>query len=215
MKQTIKTSRTSGYLEKIFRKLNERYFSNELVEPIITISPTKGAYGHCTVSEIWSKATGETVREINIASGTLDRPIENVVATMLHEMVHLYNLQRGVQDVSRGGYYHNKRFKEEAEKRDLHIDFDARIGWSITSPTEKLMEFILSEGWSEIAMNRNELSFPKITIGGTSFTVNGTSVTKTKNSWRWYCPKCGMIARTSKDVTGRLKCVTCNEVMVE
>lgn len=26
MKETVKTSRTAGYLEKIFRKLNEHYF---------------------------------------------------------------------------------------------------------------------------------------------------------------------------------------------
>ena len=37
MKETIKTSRTSGYLEKIFRVLNAEYFENKLEEPIITI----------------------------------------------------------------------------------------------------------------------------------------------------------------------------------
>lgn len=37
MKETVKTSRTAGYLEKIFRALNAKYFNGELEEPIITI----------------------------------------------------------------------------------------------------------------------------------------------------------------------------------
>ena len=51
MKETIKTSRTAGYLEKIFRTLNAHYFDNELEEPIITIQSTPRAYGHVTVAK--------------------------------------------------------------------------------------------------------------------------------------------------------------------
>lgn len=45
MKETVKTSRTAGYLEKIFRALNAKYFDNQLEEPIITIQSTPKAYG--------------------------------------------------------------------------------------------------------------------------------------------------------------------------
>ena len=56
MKETIKTSRTAGYLEKIFRTLNAHYFDNELEEPIITIQSTPKASkipagaGHITIN---------------------------------------------------------------------------------------------------------------------------------------------------------------------
>ena len=40
MKQTVRTSRTAGYLEKIFRALNEDSFNGELEEPVITIQDT-------------------------------------------------------------------------------------------------------------------------------------------------------------------------------
>ena len=43
MKETIKTSRTAGYLEKIFRALNQDYFGGELEEAIITIQSTPRA----------------------------------------------------------------------------------------------------------------------------------------------------------------------------
>ena len=83
MKETIKTSRTAGYLEKIFRAVNARYFNGELEEPIITIQSTPKAYGHVTVAKSWQR--GESTRhELNIGAGTLDRPIENVVATFVH-----------------------------------------------------------------------------------------------------------------------------------
>lgn len=93
MKETIKTSRTAGYLEKIFRAVNARYFNGELEEPIITIQSTPKAYGHVTVAKAWQR--GETTRhELNIGAGTLDRPIENVVATLVHECVPLAPAKR-------------------------------------------------------------------------------------------------------------------------
>lgn len=149
MKETIKTSRTAGYLEKIFRALNAKYFNGELEEPIITIQSTPRAYGHVTVAKAWQR--GDTTRhELNIGAGTLARPIENVVASTLHECVHLWNIQNGIQDCSRGGQYHNKKFKYAAEARDLKISYDSRIGWSITEPTDALCEFILDQGWEDI-----------------------------------------------------------------
>ena len=53
MKKTIKTSRSAGYLEKIFRTINDDSFNGVLEEPIITIQSTTGAYGHITVGKAW------------------------------------------------------------------------------------------------------------------------------------------------------------------
>lgn len=93
MKATVKTSRTAGYIEKMFRVLNDHYFDGEVEEPIITIQSTPRAYGHVTVAKSWHRADGEQRHELNVGAGTLDRDITNVVATILHEMVHLFNLQ--------------------------------------------------------------------------------------------------------------------------
>ena len=37
MKQTVKTSRAAGQLEKMFRELNKHYYNGELPEPIISL----------------------------------------------------------------------------------------------------------------------------------------------------------------------------------
>lgn len=102
MKRTVKTSRAAGYLEKIFRTINQDSFGGQVEEPIITIQSTPGAYGHVTVAKTWKRGEDER-HELNIAADWLDRPIENLVATMIHEMVHLLNMQNGIQDCSRGG----------------------------------------------------------------------------------------------------------------
>ena len=39
MKQTVKTSRAAGQLEKMFRELNKHYFNGALPEPIIFPGP--------------------------------------------------------------------------------------------------------------------------------------------------------------------------------
>ncbi len=208
MKETVKTSRTAGYLEKIFRALNARYFSGQLEEPIITIQSTPRAYGHVTVAKSWRRGQ-EQRHELNIGAGTLDRPIENITATILHEMVHLWNIQNGVQDTSRGGQYHNKKFRDAATARDLDIGYDSRIGWSVTQPTEALCDFIIAQGWADISMSRIEYA----SLGSGAATGDKAKPTDGASSHhrKYVCPCCGNSVRATKEV--HIMCIDCGEVM--
>lgn len=217
MKETTKTSRIAGYLEKMFREINKDSFGGELEEPIITIMSTPGAYGHVTIAKVW-KRKDEDRHELNISADWLTRPIENVVATLIHEMVHIYNLQHDIQDTSRGGSYHNKKFKEEAEKHMLHIEKSEKYGWTITEVTDELLEYILSKGWEDIQTGRGFGWVFRGTGGGKNGTGaagkpdGDTEKGKPKgNSRRYVCPGCGLIARTTKDA--RLFCGGCDEEM--
>ena len=201
MKQTIKTSRAAGYLEKMFRILNNYYFNGEIEEPIITIQSTPSAYGHVTVAKAWHKANGDERHELNIDAGTLDRPIEDVTATLLHEMIHLYHLQNGVKDCSRGSTYHNKKFKVTAEACDLKIDYDSRIGWSITSPTEKLIELIIAQGWEDICIGRMDGYVSRGTgRGASSGNTEPPKPKKTSSTRKYICPRCRMSVRATREV---------------
>ena len=62
MKQTVKTSRAAGQLEKMFRVLNQHYFEGKLPEPIISLKKTPSAYGHITCAKVW-QAGGKQVRD--------------------------------------------------------------------------------------------------------------------------------------------------------
>ena len=101
MKQLTSYNRVAGYLNKVFDILNEEFFECELSRPTITIQSTPKAYGHFSLREdTWVSKIGGT-HEINIGAGTLSRPIEEVAATLLHEMVHYWNYIHGIQDCSR------------------------------------------------------------------------------------------------------------------
>lgn len=217
MKETTKTSRTAGYLEKIFRALNKDSFAGELEEPIITIQSTPTAYGHVTVAKTW-KRKDDWRHELNIAADWLERPIENVVATMIHEMVHLYNIQQGIQDCSRGGTYHNKKFKEEAEKHMIRVEKHDKYGWTLTSPTDELLEYIMDKGWEDIDMGRGclfgllggkDTGKPGKPGTGPQGSADGQEQPKKGSSRRYQCPGCKAIVRATKDL--HIVCGSCNQ----
>mgnify|MGYP001855521997 CR=1 FL=1 len=116
-------------LEDLFSKFNARFFAGNLEKPVITVSPdhTRGAYGWCTGWKAWK--AGEDEAEY------LNRPFEETCGTLLHEMVHLQNLQDGVQDTSRSGLYHNKKFRETANPEALQfVQSLGKSGFSLVRP---------------------------------------------------------------------------------
>jgi len=207
-------------LNKIFKAINEDYFDNALEVPTITVqSGAKArAYGWVTTSKVWQSETGSSY-ELNISAEYLTsesgRDITNVVATMMHECCHLYNLQNGIADCSNRGRYHNKKFKDIAENVcHLIIDCAPVIGWSVTSPSEDTLDFCIRHGFEDFLIYRQ--SFVTIDIGGTK-TGNGNSTPKPTvkkgNSFRWQCPCCKTIVRSTKPSVN-IVCGDCNEAFV-
>ena len=218
MKQTVKTSRAAGQLEKMFRALNTRFFDGKLPEPVITLKKTPGAYGHITCGKTWIAGT-EQRHEINISTATLDRPIEETTATLLHEMCHLYNMVNGIKDTSGGGNsYHNKLFKRTAEAHGLMVDHSKQYGWTITSPSLELLEFIELQGWQAIQMTEGQPWQDMIGTGTGSRApgaANGGAAKPPKrpsSTQRWICPKCRTIIRSTKEV--RVICADCNIMFI-
>ena len=207
-------------LQRNFKMLNEKYFNSELEKPVITIltDVTSGAYGWVTKNEVWSSKDNKWYREINLCAEYLNRDTELVITTLLHEMCHLYNIQRGVQDTSRAGTYHNTKFKEVAECRGLIVEKSDKYGYCITKPTQELIDLVKAKtraGCFKLErMKTYRNGTPKTTTKGEDGREKTTS--RTKQSMRKYnCPTCGLIVRASKDVSGKLLCVDCNEIFIE
>jgi len=206
-------------LQRNFKMLNEVYFNNELEKPVITILTdiTSGAYGWITVNKVWSSKDNKWFREINLCAEYLNRDTEFVITTLLHEMCHLYNIQNDIQDTSRGGTYHNKKFKEIAEKSGLLVEKSDKYGYCITKPTQELIDLVKAKtraGCFKLErMKTYRDGTPKTTTTGKDGKERTTS--RTKQSTRKYkCPVCELIIRASKDVTGKLMCVDCDEIFV-
>ena len=213
MKQLTSYNRVAGYLNKVFDLLNAEFFESELSRPTITIQSTPKAYGHFSLREdTWVSKLGGT-HEINIGAGTLSRPIEEVAATLLHEMVHYHNYLHGVQDCSRGSTYHNRKFKVAAEERGLIVTHSDKYGWSHTSPSDRLLEFILDNDLTDILINRNEFGGFRITGTGTHSGVTyGGEAPRKSSSRKYVCPCCGMSVRATKVVN--IACMDCDEQLL-
>lgn len=187
-------------IEILFSKLNQQFFNLQLEKPVITVSPdsTKGAYGWCTSWRAWKK-DGDTDEdggyyEINLCAEYLHRDFTEVCETLLHEMIHLYNLQHGVKDTSRNGWYHNKHFKEAAENHGLVCEKDAKYGWAHTKLAPSTKEWLQTlEGFDSFSLYREKV----------------VKVSKKSNSKKYVCPSCGQIVRATKEVN-----VTCSDCQI-
>ena len=214
MKSLTKYNRVAGYLNQIFDALNADFFAGELKRPVITIQSTPKAYGHFTLFDAWS-IKGEGHKEINLGAGTLDRPIEYVVTTLLHEMVHYHNYLHGIQDCSNRGVYHNARFRDAAEMHGLVVSRSEKYGRCITEPSDSLIEWCITQDLADIQLNRNELVGLRIAgTGGKA--ANGSAVPppRKKSSYiRYVCPCCGVPVRATRKVN--LICADCNAAMIE
>ena len=212
MKELTTYNRVAGYLNKIFDLLNEEFFESALSRPTITIQSTPKAYGHFSLrDDTWISKIGGT-HEINIGAGTLSRPIENVCATLLHEMVHYYNHIHGVQDCSRGNTYHNKRFKTAAEQRGLCVEHSDKYGWSHTSPGDELLQFCLDNDLSDILLNRNEFGGYRVTGTGTHAPATPTVTRRPSSTRKYICPCCSNSVRATKNVN--IGCLDCGVQML-
>jgi len=140
---------TIDELHRAFKLINQYLFENSLPEPAILIQNNgkrKGVMGWCTTKPIWSDKENKIKKyEITICAEFLNYPINDILGTMLHEMVHLDNAIKGIQDCSRGGHYHNKKFKETGEAKGLIVEFEDKAGgWTKDRPSDKTLELFKS-----------------------------------------------------------------------
>ena len=212
MKELSSYNRAAGYLNKVFDLLNQEFFENTLSRPTITIQSTPKAYGHFSLrDDTWISKKGAT-HEINIGAGTLARPIEEVCATLLHEMVHYHNYVLGIQDCSRGGTYHNRRFRDSAQDHGLIVDHHDKYGWTVTHPSDRLLQFCLDYDLSDILINRNEYGGYRVIGTGTHAPAPPPTTTRTSSTRKYICPCCGNSVRATKVVN--IGCLDCAEQMV-
>ncbi len=210
-------------LEYTFEVFNTEFFDSALPPIVISIMSSAKTNGHFTVSKVW-RSEDNYMHEINISAEHLDRPIENICATMMHEMVHYYCEINGIADTSKGGRYHNKRFKEEAEKRGLAISYVQYAGFSRTEPTQVLKSIIDKyKIVKPLDINRDG-EMMHMLVGGLVGTGSNGAVGdddsandgtgKKKSSTRKYvCPKCGNSFRATKDIN--VICADCMELFVK
>ena len=102
-------------------------------------------------------------------------------------------------ETCQGVRYHTKVFKAEAEARDLEIGYDRSIGYSLTTPTEALIETLRKAGFIL------DVPFARHTLG------NGKAVQRNK-AHKYECPECGQSVKSTAELN--INCGLC-EVKME
>lgn len=195
-------------LNRLFDVFNKHYYDDKLQKPVVAVQTngkSKGTMGWCSCKKVWKNSEkNQFYYEITICGEYLYRSVDKICSTLLHEMVHLYCVEHDIKDTSRSNVYHNKKFKQVADQHGLIIEYDKRIGWSITKLTDEAKIFVQN--------NENKEVFVLTRITKMDL-VEGGDEEEPKQSMRKYiCPGCGTIIRATKDVN--VQCADCNEMFV-
>lgn len=195
--EPMQMSEVVAKLEACFDLLNELYFEDKLPRPVITVQSTPKFYGHCSTKRIW-KAENDGMYEINIGAEFVNRPMENIAATLCHEMVHLYCRENDVKETCQNGRYHNKVFKAEAEARDLIIDYDRANGYTHTTPSEEFKQKLHENGFD-------------LTVRFARIPPMKKAAGEREKAHKYVCPLCGQEVKTTAELN--LICGECEVPM--
>lgn len=195
---------TVRYLGKLYDFCNEKLFGGNLKKPVITVQQDikNKTNGWWSTKKVWKEnSDDEGEYEFNVTAQQLNRPVNQIAASMIHDMCHQYATSHGLQDTSRSGNYHNKLFAKIAETHGLKVACVPTVGWSnteLTAETEALIAEFVKD-------NPENLIYRLLVMKGQS--LKNLSIRK------YICPVCGNSVRASKAV--RIMCLDCNQPMQE
>lgn len=118
-------------LEGVWEQIRVR--CGEVPEVVVVAAGSEGKHlklGHFAASR-WQLDGGQRA-EVLVGGEGLARGAVGVLGTLLHEAAHGLAQTRGIKDTSRGGRYHNRRYRGLAEELGLEVTETPPIGWSGT-----------------------------------------------------------------------------------
>ncbi|WP_099609467.1 SprT-like domain-containing protein [Vibrio coralliilyticus] len=138
------THDTYEELQEAYDYFNNHLFGDELPPCLITLQREKRTYGYFSAGRFVSRE-GETTDEIALNPAYFAVcPPEEVMQTLVHEMVHLWQYHFGKP--GRGGY-HNKEWAEKMEKIGLMPSSTGKEGGAKTG--DKMADYIIVGGMFE------------------------------------------------------------------
>lgn len=196
-------------LDKAFIYFNERLFDDKLPGCIITWQHRRRAYGYFA-GDTWKEVGGNAVTdEIALNPDKLsDRPLEYVLSTLVHEMVHMWQHHFGKPSSNN---YHNLQWAEMMESVGL-IPSDTgqqggkRTGYRMThyieagGPFDKACKKLIKAGYG--------IPWKSLTGESESEKDRQRREKRRASKTKYICGGCGLNAWAKPDV--KLKCGECD-----
>lgn len=104
------TRETYDRFQQAYEHFNKALFDNALPNALITLQRRKGSFGYFG-GDKFSNADGKNADEIALNPlAFAERPVIDILATLVHEMVHLWQHHFGAPG---RGRYHNREWAEK------------------------------------------------------------------------------------------------------
>ena len=191
--------------ETAFSIFNDLLFDGKVEKCAITIQESARTYGHTTINKVWQNGTPSSAyREINLTANYLKRNRFDRWGTLLHEMVHAYNLQNDIMDCNPSNQYHNKKFKTLAEKVGLVVTKEGHRGYCRTRVAQNELEGVQPVAEHAIAVINTTLG-----INEANFNFQRGGFIPEENTKGPIGPRGGTPTKTGKGSGSKLKKWTC------
>jgi hypothetical protein len=178
-----------GWLGRAHAFFNERLFARErLPKTLFTINRRAGVYGYYSPQRFGRREGTDVVDEIGINPTPLrTRSTEEVLSTVLHEMVHEWQTHFGA---SPKRHYHNREWADAMEERGLMPSSTGQFGGKRTGVG--MSHYIIENGFApaaaEFISQAGELPYVDLIDEGKRGRGKDTSKTK------YACPQCEQAA---------------------
>ncbi len=231
-------------IEMLFEVYNKAFFNSSLELPIITIQSgfqgrrkSKGWF----VNKVWLVDESKEVNEINLGAEILsERTASNVpriACTLLHEMIHLFNYNNGIQDVTTAGAHTVKNFGHVAASKGLLVTYDKSIFPFVFTEdlNQEGIKIYQSANFNESLLDKFRIEFNN-TVIGKKISLKKTSPgseeeSEDENSQEetpkkkpkqknLFCPDCNYSVWVAYGFDKRLRCEgtdeePCNQILLE
>ena len=201
------TKETYGRFQLAYDVLNKHLFSGKLPDCLITLQRRKRSYGYFCGNR-FGREDGKVTDEIALnPSHFRERPLKEVLATLAHEMVHLWQHHHGK---SGRGRYHNRQWADKMKSIGLQPTDTGEEGGKETGDSvhhivvpggqfDKVAKTLISRGFKITWIEQ-----PRLTPAATGETGESASQPKESKSGKrvkYVCPKkeCGTAAWAKHD----------------
>jgi hypothetical protein len=213
------TTEQNKALVQAFDFINEKIFEAGVSTPMIIFTRNANSIGGYFTAKKWHNEIGEEIHEIAINANSMRDDIVELMGTLIHEMVHLWQQDHGTP--GRGGY-HNKEWAAKAKEIGL-IPKDTKTG---KETGDSISTELTVGGLAEkvIADMPEEIILPWMAEAISGLPENGNgggakppeASEKKKNSSgrsKYKCPVCFLNAWAKPGAS--IICGSCDKLMIE
>lgn len=210
--QTLFTAEEYGNFQDAYDHFNAALFEGSLPQVLITLQRQRGARGYFSAKRFQRRGTiQDRIHELalnpNAFTGRTD---EEVLSTLVHEMVHVWQQEYGHPG---RGRYHNREWAAAMHRVGLMASATGKPGGAKTG--DSVSHYVLEDGrfspvCRDFLKQRRLVWEPALPISKEGAGAAGTKeVPKSQTRSKFTCPNCGLNAWAKPDAV--IDCHRCSE----